>query len=243
MVGTAYIGTSGWHYRHWAGRFYPDDAATEDFLAFYARHFRTVEINNTFYRLPSVDVLSAWRAATPANFIFACKASRYITHLKKLKDAPQSTQRFFSAVQALGSKLGPVLFQLPPRWRVNVDRLRRFLEVLPKAHRYAFEFRDQSWLCDEIFQVLRQHNAALCLYDLDYRQSPILLTADFTYVRLHGPDGAYRGCYGEKNLNQWAQRIRAWRKDGLDVYCYFDNDEAGYATQNAAQLICLIEDR
>lgn len=238
--GAIHIGTSGWHYGHWRGPFYPEGMAPADFLRFYATHFRDVEINNTFYRLPAPKTLAAWRDDTPPGFVFACKASRYITHMKKLKDAPESTERFFAAVNILAPKLGPVLFQLPPAWRVNAQRLSLFLTALPAKLRYAFEFRDESWFAEDIIRLLGQRNAAFCISDLNYRQSPLNVTADFAYIRLHGPDGAYRGCYSEDSLQGWAGKIMEWRQAGIDVYCYFDNDDRAYAALNAARLLALV---
>lgn len=231
-----YIGTSGWHYAHWVGSFYPEGTEPGAFLSFYAGEFRSVEINNTFYRLPERETLEEWRAITPAGFLFACKASRYITHMKKLKDPEQTTRRFFEVITALDDKLGPILFQLPPYWRLNAERLKHFLALLPQGFRYAFEFRDESWFTQEVCDLLARRGAAFCAYDFDRRQSPIHVTANFTYVRLHGPDGPYRGQYDARTLALWAKRILAWRKSGLDVYFYFDNDEAGYAAQDALRL-------
>ncbi len=238
--GKIYIGTSGWRYDHWVGPFYPQDLAPDDFLVFYSQQFETVEINSTFYGLPSAATLAAWRNGTPSSFVFACKASRYITHMKKLKDPRQSTAKFFDAVDQLGNKLGPILFQLPPRWHANRDRLAAFLTTLPTQHRYAFEFRDQTWLADDVYELLARHHAALCMYDLGGRRSPVKVTAGFAYVRLHGPDGSYRGRYDGRTLFGWARRLCAWRQAGIDVYCYFDNDERGYAAEDARRLLDMI---
>lgn len=235
-----HLGTSGWHYAHWVGPFYPKGMALDDALAYYGRHFATAEINNTFYQLPKTATFTKWREATPRDFVFACKASRYITHMKKLKDPAASTASFFDAVQCLGGKLGPILFQLPPRWTVDPDRLQRFLEALPRGYRYAFEFRDRSWFTEDLRGVLQAHDAACCVYDLDGWRSPTWVTADFAYVRLHGPDGPYRGQYDGRTLAGWARRIDGWRRDGLDVYCYFDNDEAGYAATDALRLSTML---
>jgi uncharacterized protein YecE (DUF72 family) len=238
-----YIGTSGWHYAHWVGPFYPEDAPPDAFLAYYARKLRSVEINHTFYQLPDPATLAKWRDSTPAGFLFACKASRYITHMKKLKDPAPATRRFFDAVTMLGNKLGPILFQLPPRWCVDADRLTRFLEALPERLRFAFEFRDESWFTPRICELLARHNAALCAYDLDRRRSPVKVTASFVYVRLHGPDGPYRGQYDGWTLCGWARRFLTWSKAGLDIYCYLDNDELGYAAQDAMRLAEMVADR
>ncbi|HUC18261.1 MAG TPA: DUF72 domain-containing protein [Acetobacteraceae bacterium] len=234
--GEILVGTSGWHYRHWVGPFYPAGTDSNRLLAFYAQEFRSVEINNSFYRLPDRETLIAWREATPDGFVFACKASRIITHMKKPKDTEEPTRRFLDAAGALGDKLGPILFQLPPHWHANAERLAQFLALLPQGFRVAFEFRDESWFAAPIFRLLERHGAACCAYDLDGRRSPVQMTADFAYVRLHAPDGPYRGCYDGRALGGWARRLRAWQRSGLDAYCYFDNDEAGYAATNALVL-------
>jgi uncharacterized protein YecE (DUF72 family) len=231
-----HVGTSGWHYDHWVGPFYPEGTRSKDMLACYAERFRAVEINSTFYSLPSADTLAGWRDGTPADMVFACKASRYITHMKKLKDPEQSIRRFFDAIAALGDKAGPVLFQLPPRWKADVERLERFLAALPEDRRYAFEFRDESWFRDDIYRVLSRRDAALCVYDLAGRRSPVQATADFAYVRLHGPGDAYKGNYDGRTLSGWARRFLGWRDQGCDVYCFFDNDENGYAALNAIRM-------
>ncbi len=160
MSGTAHIGTSGWHYAHWLGTFYPSDASADGLLPYYGNRLQTVEVNSTFYRLPEPATIRNWLHATPSGFIFACKASRFIIHVKKLKDPVQSLARFVQVLDALGDKLGLVLFQLPPRWPVNTDRLGQVLAVLPKRHRYAFEFRDESWFDDAVYAHLAAHGSA-----------------------------------------------------------------------------------
>lgn len=240
-LGRIHIGTSGWHYKHWVGPFYPQSLPKKEFLSYYTNHFHTVEINNTFYHLPSKETLEAWRKGTPKRFLFACKGSRFITHMKKLKDPEQSFQKFFEAIQVLGSKLGPILFQLPPRWKINLERLESFLKVLPKQHRFAFEFRDDSWFQQETYDLLRQYHAGLCVYHLAGRVAPIEVTANFVYIRLHGPGDSYQGEYGVKGLRPWATRCVAWVQSGIDVFCYFDNDEAGYAVKDALELRKLVD--
>ncbi len=235
--GRSWIGTSGWHYRHWSGRFYPPDLRPADFLQYYAGRFRTVEINSAFYRLPSEATVAAWAAETPADFLFACKASRFITHMKKLKDPEAGLPAFLERMEALGEKLGPVLFQLPPNWRPNPERLAAFLDALPKDRRFVFELRDARWHRPDILRLLERHGAAFCLFELGGERSPLAVTADFVYVRLHGPGGPYEGSYDETDLADWAERIAGWRAEGLDVYCYFDNDEKAYAPANARTLI------
>jgi uncharacterized protein YecE (DUF72 family) len=241
MAGRCWIGTSGWSYRHWRGPFYPKAMAKGgDHLAFYAGRFETVEVNGTFYRLIEADTFRHWRDQTPEGFIFACKGSRYLTHMKRLKDAGQGVARFFERVLALEDKLGPIVFQLPGRFKPDRDRLAGFLKALPKGPRYAFEFRDPRWFEPEILELLRQHDAALCLYEFAGAQAPLEVTAGFVYIRLHGPDGAYQGSYDDKALRTWARRIAGWRHKGLDVYCYFDNDEKGFAPENALRLNALL---
>ena len=241
MPGKVHIGTSGWHYKHWIGSFYPEDIAANGMFRFYAEHFDTVEINNTFYRLPQLTTFDNWRSKSPPNFLFAVKASRFITHMKKLKDPHTSMAKFFLAAERLEKKLGPILFQLPPRWKVNPERFSEFLEALPTGHQYVIEFRDQSWLVPQIFALLRQHNVAFCIHDLGESQTPLELTANFTYVRFHGPGAAkYTGSYPRSYLRRWAARIDGWSKELSDVYVYFNNDVGGYANQNALVLKSLL---
>jgi len=230
------IGTSGWHYAHWKGPFYPEKLPASKMLEYYAQHFDTVELNNTFYRLPLESGLETWRESTPKGFLYAAKGSRYLTHMKKLKDPEPGVAKFFERVDKLGKKLGPIVFQLPPWWEVNVDRLRGFLEALPPRHKYAFELRNPTWRTAEVYRILRRHNAAFCIFEIAGEFSGVEITANFTYVRLHGPDGAYQGRYSRAALRGWADRIRDWRKDLRAVYVYFDNDQAAYAVENAREL-------
>jgi uncharacterized protein YecE (DUF72 family) len=183
------IGTSGWHYHHWIGPFYPPATRPHGFLEHYARHFSTVEINNTFYRLPTRHAVLQWRDGSPSGFVFATKGSRFIRHMKKLKDPETSIRKYFDLIELLGDKLGPIVFQLPPRWHFDLDRLADFLKTLPKRWQYAFEFRDESWFDPRVYEMLAKHKAALCLYDYAGRQAPLEVTADFVYIRLHGPGG------------------------------------------------------
>jgi uncharacterized protein YecE (DUF72 family) len=239
--GRCQIGTSGWSYKHWRGPFYPAEMSKgADQLRFYAERFETVEVNGTFYRLIEADTFRRWREGTPAGFVFACKGSRYLTHMKRLKEAAQGVGRFFERAEALEEKLGPIVFQLPGRFRPHRERLVAFIDALPAAHRYAFEFRDPAWFLPEIFEALAKRDVALCLYEFAGREAPLEVTASFVYIRLHGPDGAYQGSYSDAALRTWAKRIGAWAEQGLDVSCYFDNDQAGYAPQNALRLIQLI---
>jgi len=232
-----HIGTSGWHYSHWKGPYYPKDLSTKDFLAHYAKEFSTVEINNTFYRLPEVATLQNWQALVPKNFLFSVKASRYITHVKKLKDPKASLRKFFTRIQHIKEQVGVILFQLPPKWSLNLPRLEEFLKALPKGYRFAFEFRDPSWLCDEVYALLKKGKHALCLYEFAGEKTPLIVTAKFVYVRLHGPKRAYQGSYSPKALDKWAKQFLEWAKKGIHVFCYFDNDEKGYAPKNALKLL------
>lgn len=232
-----FIGTSGWNYRHWREAFYPASLPASEWLSFYAERFPSVEVNATFYRLPSASTLDAWRAAVPPDFRFAVKASRYITHMKKLKDPQESTRRFFAAVDRLGDRLGPILFQLPPKWRVNVERLAAFLEALPSGYRYAFEFRDPSWWIEPITDLLAEHRASFCQFDLEGQTSPGWSTTDFVYLRWHGSDGRYRGRYADEALDGWAARIREWAGEDRTVYGYFDNDAEAQAPRDAKRLL------
>ena len=231
------IGTSGWHYKHWLGRYYPEDLRPADMLAYYLRDFDTVELNNTFYHLPKETSFDSWRDATPAKFLFAVKGSRFITHMIKLKDPDRGIWNFLPRAERLGKKLGPILWQLPPGWNVNVERLEEFLRALPRGHRYAFELRNQSWMTDKVYEVLRKYDAAFCIYELAGYHSPFEITASWTYVRLHGPtQSKYAGSYSDAQLEAWAKRIDGWRSAMKAVYVYFDNDDSAYAVNNALML-------
>jgi uncharacterized protein YecE (DUF72 family) len=231
-----HVGTSGWSYAHWKSLFYPADLPEAQWLAFYAARFHTVEINNSFYRLPDPRTLASWVKTVPKQFEFTVKASRFITHMKKLKDPKRSTRTFFRRISGLGDHLGPILFQLPPRWRFDARRLEGFLRVLSRDFRYAFEFRDRSWINEEALELLARSKAAFCIYDLDDYLSPKNVTTDFVYVRLHGPDGPFRGSYDARTLAGWARHFTGWADQRRKVYCYFDNDERAYAAENAARL-------
>lgn len=237
MAAEIRIGTSGYHYKDWVGRYYPEGMKSNQMLAHYLRDFDTVELNNTFYQLPNESTFDAWRDNTPRDFLYAVKGSRFITHMIKLKDAQRGLTNFMPRAERLGAKLGPILWQLPPGWKVNVERLEEFLSLLPKKHRYTFELRNETWLTDEVLEVLKKHNAAFCIYELAGYQSPMEITADWTYVRLHGPTPfKYQGSYSDEQLAEWADRIRGWSRKLKAIYVYFDNDDSAYAVYNAIAL-------
>ena len=236
------VGTSGWSYDHWIGDFYPADVNKGQLLSHYVKRLNTVELNRSFYSLPKAETVEKWRDEAPSNFLFSCKASRYITHMKKLKDPQRSIERFLDTVDHFGKKLGPLLFQLPPNWKVNPDRLESFLEALPDGRRYTFELRDKSWLCDSIYRILQKHGASLCFYDYKGYRSPEAVTADFIYIRLHGPhEEAYTGSYDGRTLAGYARKMQRWADEGKDVFCYFDNDQKACAPQDAARLLESLE--
>jgi uncharacterized protein YecE (DUF72 family) len=238
--GKLHIGTSGWHYKHWIGKFYPESLTAKEQLDYYQIFFDTVEINNSFYRLPSCDTFSAWRDNTLRGFLFSVKASRYITHMKKLNDTADAFELLLENAKCLNGKLGTILFQLPPRWNLNLERFQIFLEMLPSDPRFVFEFRDQTWYTEPVFQMLSDHGCAFCIYELAGHISPLEVTTNIVYVRLHGPGDKYQGNYQEKVLQQWANRLNAWRDEGKDVYVYFDNDQNAYAVFNALTLKDLV---
>ena len=237
-----HIGTSGWGYKHWKGNFYPEDIPQKDWLQFYiSKGFCTVELNSPFYHLPKKSTYEKWRNSVPEDFIFSVKASRYITHIKKLYEAKESVEKFFDSAVELKSNLGPVLFQLPPGWKFDKDRLQNFLKDLPVKNRYTFEFRNDTWWNDETLGLLKDNNIAFCIYELGGTITPKEITADFVYIRLHGPGSKYQGDYDKKTLSEWANSFTGWKNDGKDIFCYFDNDQKGYAAKNALELNELIE--
>ncbi len=240
-AGEVRIGTSGWHYRHWLGPFYPDGLPTDAMLPYYAERYGTVEINYTFYHLPDADAVAAWHDAVGDRFTFAVKASRYLTHMKKLREPEQPIAMLFERLAPLRKKLGPILFQLPPRWHRNAERLAGLLAVLPAGRRYAFEFRDATWFAPEVYDLLSGHGAALCLYDRFGERTPLERTADFVYLRMHGLRGGMERPYDDRELAAWAGAIGDWLSDGADVYVYFNNDPHGNAPHDAARLSRLLE--
>lgn len=234
------IGTSGFSYAHWGnGVFYPPGLPRYRWLEYYAGRFSTVELNVTFYRLPSRESFRSWARRTPPEFRFAVKGSKLITHQLKLEGVDDALARLFDACRGLGDGFGAVLWQLPPRFGLDLARLKSFLSKLPRGVRHAFEFRDRSWLCEPVYELLESAGAALCWADQP-GTTPEVVTSDFVYIRRHGPGGGHGSCYGIEHLRELAFRIRECTVRGRDVYVYFNNDVAGYAVKNADELLGLL---
>ncbi len=237
MAAEIRIGCSGWQYRHWRGDFYPADLAQDRWLEFYAARFDTVELNNSFYRLPSTDAFASWARRAPSGFRFAVKASRYLTHLRKLHDPADPLQLLWSRASRLGEHLGPMLYQLPPHWRRDVERLATFLGAVPADRAQAIEFRDASWYDETVRSLLREHGVALCLHDMRgsavTAQTPV---GPLVYVRFHGAGERYGGRYPDDQLEAWAGQLAAWADEGLPCWAYFNNDVGGHAPRDAVRL-------
>ncbi|TAL63008.1 MAG: DUF72 domain-containing protein [Legionella sp.] len=233
-----HIGTSGWSYEGWLGNFYPEKIKSQLVLPFYATKLDSVELNNSFYQIPKEKNVKIWTEITPEDFVFSCKANRYITHIKRLKEIQETVTKLLEVFSHFGDKLGPILFQFPPYWPVNIPRLTEFIHSLPKEFLYTFEFRHQSWFCDELYELLDKNQMSLCFYDHKlYRSPEIVTSAPFIYIRMHGPDEqAYQGAYEEATLQEYAQKCRKWHAEGKTIYCYFDNDDKANAPKDAQRL-------
>lgn len=235
--GQLHIGTSGWMYRDWRGVLYPARLPARRWLAHYTIAFDTVEINNTFYRLPAAETFLSWRRQAPAGFFYAVKANRYLTHQIKLIDAAEPLQTFLGRARLLEARLGPVLYQLPPYWRCDLARLASFLALLPRDLYHVFEFRDTSWYNDDVRRLLAEANVSLCLHDSRGVVCPPWVTGPLVYVRFHGPtDPVFAGRYGRAHMRRWAKTIDEFRHGGHDVWAFFNNDVAGNAVINAREL-------
>lgn len=232
-----HIGTSGFYYNHWIGKCYPEAISKRDFLPFFAQHFKTVEINSTFYHLPKHTTIEHWLEVTPDDFIFTLKANRNITHRKKLDAVLDETVTFIHLIKPLKSKLGVILFQLPPYLKLDIKLLNLFISQLPKGYRYAIEFRDESWMDDVVYELMALNGIALCVNDFTQKQTPWIATAPFVYIRMHGPLGRYRGKYDGQQIGALGERIKSFVKEGKEVFCYFNNDMEGFAWQNAQELM------
>jgi uncharacterized protein YecE (DUF72 family) len=236
------IGTSGWSYDGWRGALYPEKLPKTDWLRFYSAEFSSAEINASFYRTPSEEAVRAWRRDTPHDFLFAWKASKFMTHWKRLlPTCANSIALMQTRLRLLGPKLGVVLFQLPHRFRKDSGRLRDFFHMLPRRYRYAFEFRDQAWYVDDVFALLQEFDVALCISDHVDAPAPWQATASHVYVRGHGPSGRYQGSYSGKTLRRWAEAVLRWQAGKRDVFVYFDNDQKAAAPRDARRLMRMIE--
>jgi uncharacterized protein YecE (DUF72 family) len=236
---TLRVGTSGWIYRHWKAVFYPAKLPQRQWFEFYSQHFDTIEVNFTFYRLPAQSVFDGWSHRAPGAFVFALKGSQYITHMKRLLDPAPHVARFFAAAEPLKAKTGPVLWQLPPAMKKDTGRLDHFLEVLPTDYHHALEFRNDTWLCTEVYRTLERHGAALCVPDRPKQTAKFRLTADWTYARFH--QGGRGGNYTDSQLRRIARDIAMLRREDVHVWAYFNNDPGGHAIRNAEKLRRLLE--
>jgi len=223
------VGCSGWNYADWKEPFY-EGLPARAWLEHYARHFDTVEVNNTFYRLPNRDAVMNWERTVPDGFVFAVKLSRYLTHVRRLTDVGPGLRRFFERIEPIFPKLGPLLWQLPPNFRRDDERLANALAAFPREHRHCIEFRHESWFADDVYALLREHGVALVIAD-----RPEVFTARWTYVRFHGGKRGRRGNYSESELEEWAGRFEDWRRE-VEIYAYFNNDWEGFAVRNALRL-------
>jgi len=247
----ARIGCSGWNYKTWRGHFYPPELSVAEWLPRYASVFDTVEVNSTFYRLPDSSTFAGWRAQTPRNFLMAIKASRYLTHLKRLRDPREPIARLFERAQTLGPRLGPVLYQLPGNFQRDLNRLETFLEALPasiplgsrcRRLRHVMEFRHPSWYEPETYALLERHGVSLCLHDKRGSEISEPLVGPLVYVRFHGTSGHYFGSYDRTELRRWAIRLAGHVREGRAVYAYFNNDPNATATENALVLRSELEE-
>lgn len=240
------IGTSGWSYAEWRGKFYPRGLPRDQWLAHYSQRFATVELNATFYRWPTGAQFARWGDAVPRDFVFSVKAPRSITHIKRLRGCEEELQRLPAAAAALwGTRLGPLLYQLPPTLKVDASLLEDFVGALPNGPAHVIEFRDASWFCDRVLGLLRDHNVALCLSDFPGAEAPRTLTSELAYVRLHG-GRRYSDKYDEPALQSWARQLEDWQQRGIGTFVYFNNTAKAHAPENAEQLrrmIGQVEDR
>lgn len=235
------IGTSGWNYNHWRKIFYPEGILQNKWLEFYSRYFETVEVNMTFYRFPSEKTVENWRNKVRGGFVFSVKGNRIITHIKKLKNVEFVLKKFLSVISIFGEKLGPVLFQLPPSFPFKKESLKEFCEVLSsqeiiKNGKFSLELRDRRWINEEVFSILRTYNISLCFSDYPGVEIDSPSTANFVYMRRHGPSSLYSSCYSEEEIKRDAFFIKKYSKTSIDVFVYYNNDANAWAVQNALQL-------
>ena len=238
-----FIGTSGFYYYHWVGKFYPEDIRRDEVLPFYSRHFNTVEINSSFYHIPRKTTVEKWEKSVPESFVFSLKFTRILTHLKPLHPELQTLEKFFSSLEPLKKKETIILIQLPARLKLNLEKLSVFTNLLPKDFKFAFEFRHKSWFCEEVYDLFKKKNMAIVLSDSPIKKSGERLwpkveveTADFFYIRFHGSKELYRSSYSDEELEKYAELITQKVKKGLKVFAYFNNDAEGWAIENAKRL-------
>ncbi len=238
-----YVGTSGYYYDHWIGRFYPKHLKRDEWLEFYAARFQTAELNTTFYHLPKAKTVEGWLRRTPATFIYAVKVHRSVTHLRKLHNAENELFRFLHIIKPLKTenRLGVVLHQTPPSLQFDKEQLEEYLEILPHDYRHCLEFRHESWFNEEVFELLQQRGIGICIIGMEGLQPQIRATAPFVYFRLHGPVGSL--CYSDEDLTFWAEKIFSFYHEGTDVFVYFNNDYDGYAAFNALSLMEILHKR
>lgn len=234
------IGCSGFLYDHWRKNFYPEDLSKNYWLEYYSKHFSTVELNVTFYKLPDRETFSKWYLSTPEGFVFSLKGSRFITHIKKIKDCAEPVEAFFSRALLLKEKLGVILWQFPPSLTLDLERLKDFLELLePYEMKNTFEFRNKTWINKKVVDLLKKKNVAFCMADWPDFLDKLPLTANFVYIRRHGQEGSYATEYSKELLNKDAKRIKAYLRQKKDVFIYFNNDAFGYAPKNVSELVTL----
>jgi len=234
-----FIGTSGWVYSHWDGIFYPEDLASKDKLKYFSQHFKTTEINYSFYHLPRKSTYQNWYEITPEDFLFTVKVSRFITHIKRLKGVKEAWKQFFENALNLKEKLGPILFQFPPNFKIDLKRLEPFLKILSKNHRYAFEFRHKTWCDKKVYQLLKKYKVAWVIADSPRYPKAETITCNFVYIRMHGSKVLFSSKYTNKELKDLSQKIKKWLKQRKNVFVYFNNDTMGYALKNAKELLKL----
>ena len=238
--GTIRIGCSGWIYRHWRGLFYPEKMAQKNWYAHYAATFSTVELNTSFYHLPKPETFEKWRDQAAPDFRYAVKAPRFITHMKKLKDCAEPVEEFLRRARGLGNAIGPVLYQLPPRWACNTQRLEEFIALLPSDLTHVFEFREKSWITEEVLALLDARGVSFCVHDMPGSATPRWAAGPTAYVRFHGGEGKYWGRYSDEGLLSWTDWLVAEAQGGRDVWCYFNNDMFGHAIEDALTLRAMV---
>jgi uncharacterized protein YecE (DUF72 family) len=234
--GAIHVGCSGWNYRHWRGPFYPDKMAVKRWFDHYASVFGTVELNTSFYRLPKPDTFTKWRDQAPEGFRYAVKAPRFITHMKKLKECAEPVEEFLTRARNLGGTIGPILYQLPPRWAFNRERLEEFMALLPPDLIHVFEFREKSWITEEVLALLDARGIAFCVHDMPGSATPRWASGPIAYIRFHGGEGKYWGRYSDEGLLSWSDWIVEQSRLGREVWCFFNNDMFAHAIDDALTL-------